>query len=156
MGTMYNTELLTILSALYAILGVVIVIGFIIWILTIIARWRIFEKAGEAGWKSIIPFYSDYIMYKFCWDVKFFWITLGISIASMIFSTMEIGFLVMLCYIALIVITVMMYNKLSISFGQGTAFTVGLVLLNTIFLLILGFGSAQYQGNSSQESIDIS
>lgn len=31
-------------------------------IIAIIARWRVFTKAGEAGWKSIIPIYSDYTL----------------------------------------------------------------------------------------------
>jgi hypothetical protein len=32
------------------------------------------------------------------------------------------------------------------SFGKGTGFGIGLLLLPFIFFLILGFGSAQYQG----------
>ena len=27
-------------------------------ILMIVAVWKIFSKAGQAGWKSLIPFYS--------------------------------------------------------------------------------------------------
>ena len=33
-------------------------IGIILIVLEIIATWRIFEKAGEDGWKSIIPIYN--------------------------------------------------------------------------------------------------
>ena len=29
------------------------------YVLTLVARWRIFDKAGIAGWKSLIPIYSD-------------------------------------------------------------------------------------------------
>lgn len=45
---------------------------FIIWILTVIAKWRIFTKAGLAGWKSIIPIYSDYCTYRIAWNKKAF------------------------------------------------------------------------------------
>lgn len=27
----------------------------------IVTRWKVFTKAGQAGWKSIIPIYSDYV-----------------------------------------------------------------------------------------------
>ena len=33
------------------------------------------------------------------------------------------------------------------AFGKGAGFTVGLILLNTIFIMILGFGSSSYQLN---------
>ena len=35
--------------------------------------------------------------------------------------------------------------KLGKAFGKSTGFIVGLVLLNTIFTLILGFGDSEYQ-----------
>ena len=31
-------------------------------IIMIAAMWRVFEKAGEAGWKSIVPFYNLYVL----------------------------------------------------------------------------------------------
>lgn len=30
----------------------------IILVITIVLWWMLFEKAGEAGWKAIIPFYN--------------------------------------------------------------------------------------------------
>ena len=43
------------------------------YVLTLVARWRIFDKAGIAGWKSLIPIYSDYCTYKIAWKTSFFW-----------------------------------------------------------------------------------
>src|SRR5580698_7289796 len=37
---------------------------FIIIAATIAGRWRIFEKAGEKGWKALIPIYNYYIWLK--------------------------------------------------------------------------------------------
>ena len=34
------------------------IVGFVWWLLHVVAAWRIFTKAGEAGWKSIIPIYN--------------------------------------------------------------------------------------------------
>ena len=31
-------------------------------IITIIGMWKVFEKAGQEGWKSIIPFYNMYVL----------------------------------------------------------------------------------------------
>ena len=36
----------------------------IITVLTIVALWKMFTKAGEAGWKCLIPIYNVYIMYQ--------------------------------------------------------------------------------------------
>lgn len=41
--------------------------------LTIIATWKLLVKAGEKGWKCLIPFYGDYIMYKKFYDKRLFW-----------------------------------------------------------------------------------
>jgi Family of unknown function (DUF5684) len=45
-----------------------------------------------------------------------------------------------------IVVAIILWYELSVSFGHGVGFTIGLVLLNWIFLLILGFGSSRYLG----------
>ena len=42
----------------------VIVCALVFYALMVIASWKIFEKAGEAGWKSIIPIYNVYILFK--------------------------------------------------------------------------------------------
>ena len=44
-----------------------------------IARWRIFTKAGEKGWKALIPFYSIYISCRLFWKKHYFWIFLALS-----------------------------------------------------------------------------
>ena len=36
-------------------------------VLNIVAGWKIFEKAGQPGWASIVPFYNSYIRYKIFW-----------------------------------------------------------------------------------------
>jgi hypothetical protein len=33
-------------------------------VVAIIAMWRIFEKAGEKGWKSLIPIYNSWILFE--------------------------------------------------------------------------------------------
>ena len=64
------------ISSLMLLGGMYLMIAFAWWLLQIIANWRIFTKAGEAGWKSIIPIYGDYISYKIAWQPAYFWLTL--------------------------------------------------------------------------------
>ena len=50
-----------LLASLGSIL--ILVIGW--YILQVVAYWQIFEKAGEPGWKAIIPCYNTYTQYTF-------------------------------------------------------------------------------------------
>ena len=46
-------------------------------IFMIITTWRLFEKAGEEGWKSIIPIYSQLIMIKIAFSNQKNWLMAG-------------------------------------------------------------------------------
>ena len=41
-------------------------------ILPVVGMWLVFEKAGEAGWKAVVPFYNMYTMLKIG-DRKKYW-----------------------------------------------------------------------------------
>ncbi len=63
---MYNSSANSgdIASAIVAINGVTLFIYFAILVVLLVAQWKMFSKAGEAGWKCLIPFYNNYIFYK--------------------------------------------------------------------------------------------
>lgn len=130
--------------------GIIVwIAGIIIWIASVAAMWMIFEKAGERGWKSLIPVYNLYIMYKICWNTNVFWVVLVLEILSNIWKKNDGGsFLVsILAFIVgalLLIIQIFYCLKLSRAFGFGAAFAVGLYFLHTIFILILGFGNCRY------------
>ena len=147
--------------------GYYISIG-IVGILSIIAWWRIFAKAGEKGWKAIIPFYNMYVMYKLFWKVAIFIVMLVLSTLAVIgyiiviygivaaFYSGSSGMfmagvlLLVACAIVALVLQIIFYNKLAKAFGHGAGFTVGLIFLNVIFLLILAFGSSRYLGGGTE------
>ena len=106
--------------------GVWICYGIIL-LLIIIGWWKIFEKAGQAGWKAIIPLYNAYILLKIVGKPGWWLLLYFIPFVNIVFL-------------------VWTYNMLSKSFGKDEAFTVGLVLLGFVFFPILGFGSAKYLG----------
>ena len=96
-------------------------------ILMIAACWKIFTKAGQPGWASIIPIYNWYIICKIVGRPGWWVILLLIPFVNFIIG-------IILCI------------DLAKSFGKGVGFGIGLVLLGVIFFPILAFGSAQYQG----------
>ncbi|MGN6640511.1 MAG: signal peptidase I [Mucilaginibacter sp.] len=57
------------------ILFLVVFVIFIV--LPYIGLWKLFEKAGEAGWQAIIPIYNIYVMIKLC-GRPIWWIVLMI------------------------------------------------------------------------------
>lgn len=128
-----------------AFIGAFAVLLLLWYILNVIACWKIFKKAGEPGWKSIIPFYNLYIQYKISWRPVWFLVFMAIWIIAAVSAGNE--FISGLCTLAGVVMTIAGNYQLSKAFGHGVGFTVGLTLLNSIFTLILAFGKSQYVGN---------
>ena len=136
-----------IASVLLGSLMITLVIGLIWLVLNIIATWRIFTKTGEPGWKCLIPFYSQYTLYKLTWNTQIFWIWLVLTFAAAILMNLEsLIWLGSILNLGVTIIGITGLYKLSRAFGHGTGYAVGLFFLNPIFMMILGFGSDQYQG----------
>ena len=55
-------------------------IAFVCWLIKSIALWKAFTKAGESGWKAIIPIYHTYIEYKIAGMKNWFWYGLLIAV----------------------------------------------------------------------------
>ena len=49
-------------------------------------------------------------------------------------------------FIALPVLMIMVYVKLAKAFGKGAGYAVGLIFLNVIFMPMLAFSDAEYEG----------
>ena len=107
--------------------AVIIVIYLAVIVLGIVGFWKVFTKAGEAGWKSIIPFYNVYVLLRIAGRPGWWLILFLIPFVNF-------------------VIWIIVSIDLARSFGKGTGFGVGLIFLGFIFMLILGFGDAQYVG----------
>lgn len=54
---MYNSY--SALNLLGGMLYTMILLVIAYFVLKIVANWKIFEKAGQPGWASIVPFYSN-------------------------------------------------------------------------------------------------
>lgn len=126
----------TLGGAIAGIAMVVSLVCFAVAIVQIIAMWKIFTKAGEEGWKAIIPIYNMVILFKISGLSPWLILCYLATVIPVIGGLVSLGITIYLAY------------SLAKSFGKSGAFTVGLVLLAPIFYMILGFGSAQYVGNT--------
>ena len=117
------------LEAMGQAAGGVGIIGLVIYVaialLMIISLWKLFSKAGQPGWASIIPIYQTVVMLQVAGKPIWWIILLFVPIAN-------------------IVIVIMMTIGIAKNFGKGTGFGLGLFFLFPIFMPILGLGSAEY------------
>lgn len=135
-------------------------------ILTLGIRWFIFRKAGEKGWKAIIPVYSDYIYYRIAWDGRIYIMLLVASIASAIvggiFGLINpiLGTVVsVICNTAVAgaqaIAGMIVQFKMARAFGRSDYFAVGLYFLGQVFSAILAFGDAKYKGRQNDDGIGV-
>lgn len=97
------------------------------WFVVVIGGWKVFEKAGYAGWKSLIPIYHLYVMCKIVFDNGWLFLIYLIPFIGNIFALFTTW-------------------QLGTAFNKSTAFKLGLIFLNPLFVVILGFGDSRYYG----------
>lgn len=153
-------------AAIGGMLIFVALISIAVAVLGIIAGWKIFKKAGEPGWKILIPVYNAYILFKIVGMNFWGWFAalLGCSLiytlfgavtftgvtetATGVYFNMNMNTIGWIAYIAEAVITIVMMailsKRLATAFKKGTGFAVGLFFLSLIFEMILAFGPAKY------------
>ena len=102
-------------------------IALVFYIVSVVALWKVFTKSGEPGWTAFIPIVN---LYKMC----------------KIADGNGWKFLLYLIPIVNIVYYILVNIRFAKAYGKSTAFGVGLIFLNIIFVYILAFGSAQYIG----------
>ena len=124
-------------AILGAFLGIILVIGLVVAIIQLAGMWKVFTKAGEKGWKCIIPIYNLVILFRISGLSP--WIIFGYLASIIPF----VGWIVCLG------ITIYQCNSLAKSFGKDVGYTIGLLFLPTIFYMILGFGKAEYVGKGN-------
>lgn len=109
------------------LLGALLIPMLIVWLISIIGMWKVYEKAGKPGWASIIPIYNVIVMLEIIGKPTIWLLFLLIPCVNIYFG-------------------IVMINLLSKSYGQSEGFTVGLIFLPFIFYPVLGFGNYRYLG----------
>ena len=148
------------LGAFFATMGIFAIVFAVAWyILQVVAYWKIFTKAGRPGWHSIIPFLNEWDRTDMSWNRTMAWVMIACMIlGSILYSTgttvnedgvvvrTVVGNIGSIISLVGAIIAIISEYKLAKAFGKGFGFFLGLLFLNPIFKLILGFGDAQYQG----------
>ena len=102
----------------------------------IAAMWTIYTKARQPGWAAIIPIYNLVVLHQIV-GKPVWW--------------------VLLYFIPLvnIVISIIVTHALSLSFGKGVGFTLGLIFLGFIFYPVLAWSDAQYLGPTAGTPVPV-
>jgi hypothetical protein len=111
-----------------ALFGVVFgLIGLVVALVMVASMWKIFTKAGEAGWMSLVPILNLLILLKITGKPVIWILFMCIPLVNMVFAFL-------------------LAVELAKVFGQGTGFALGMLFVPFVFYPMLGFGSATYLG----------
>ena len=105
----------------YAIVWVAIIV------LMVVSLWKVYTKAGQPGWASIIPIYNMVVLLEIAGKPLWWILLFFIPVVNLI-------------------VCILVWIAVAEKFGQGTGFGVGLALLGIVFIPILAFGGSQYVG----------
>ncbi len=129
-----------------------LVFALVYYIVYAVGAYKMFAKANIPGWLAFIPFVGDYETYKISWEGKFYLVVFVLDIVANVITRNGTGTFTFWTAIAMaaslvaLVIEIIYVGKLSKAYGKGTGFAVGLFILRPIFIMILGFGKAEYKG----------
>ncbi len=134
----------------FAQFGPALIIPYLIIVgLMLVSMWKIHEKAGQPGWAIFIPIYNLIIFLKIIKrPSNWIFLYIGaiafyiIGIVMMMNQSMLGGILLGIGAIAILIITIMDYHRLSLSFGKDAGWTVGLIFLGFIFIPIMALNKS--------------
>lgn len=107
------------------------IISLVILLFSIICWYKIFKKAGEDGWKAIIPVYSDFICFRLFLSTKLF----VIKLLAVLFDFILVFFLIFKVSLDAILAS----NNGSVNSSQMVRLVLEMFSKNMIFLAIIIF-----------------
>lgn len=122
------------LAGLAIFSGVFLIIWLAVLAVMVVSMWKIFEKAGEAGWKALIPIYNYWVLCEISGYPG--WLSLVFLIAWIPF----VGGL------AALAVSVVVGIGLVKSFGKDPVWAILVILLPIVGYPMLAFGDAKYVG----------
>ena len=138
-----------------------VILLLIYYVLLTVAQWHIFKKAGEKGWKALIPFYSIFVSHhligmRHIWFILdiIFWVTeVILDIVEGTPLWLEDAFF----YAALIftlISEILHIMKLCYCYTKSELFGIGLFVLPPVFSMILAFDKSEYHPPRSHKNHD--
>ena len=168
-----DPNITTIDPGMVAIIAVSYAMNFLISAFTIVVIWLIFNKAKRPGWAALIPFYNSYILNEIS-GLSVLWFVIGTIFSVLSGVAMSIGFIIIILEIdkgtngivmggiislsLAVIFSIVVFiwwiklvKGMAKSFGQSTAFAVGLFFFYVIFMAIIAFDKKiQYQGDEKE------
>lgn len=105
--------------------NIILIVQLAVFVCVIAGFWKVFVKAGQPGWASLVPLYNIYVMLQIAGKPSWWLILFFIPLANLIVS-------------------ILLFVAIAEKFSKSAGFGVGMALLSPIFIPILGFGDAQY------------
>ncbi|MCK5665030.1 MAG: hypothetical protein KAI17_16175, partial [Thiotrichaceae bacterium] len=102
----------------------------------LVAMWKIFLKAGQPGWASIIPIYNTYVMLVIAGKPGWWLLLMFVPVVN-------------------IVVQIMMLVGIATNFGKGVGYALGMIFLPIIFYPMLAFGGAEYQAVQGEQPVAV-
>ena len=148
------------------------IVKVLMWIVTAVCWWRIFEKAGIEGWKAIIPFYSDFVRFgmanKKWWYIPYLILSMFETVVGFIYGALKaveladtlieeidiIGDLSTLFWtrniLSLLVFAISVHVGIVIAdkFGKSKVFGAGLGIIPIVFAPVIAFDKSKYKENN--------
>ena len=139
-----------------AVMIVVWIVALVAAVVGIVGLWKMFEKAGYAGWKSLIPILNVYIMFEISGNKKLFPVLIVSDIVYMVsiiwrsviyasdpsasspFLT-ALAVLGVISAVVMFIVVLKMLAGLAVAFGQGMLWFFLLLFFAPIAFVIMGF-----------------
>ena len=111
-----------------------LMLGFALATLLMLATlWRLFSKAGESGWKCLVPVYGAVVFQRILGRPAWWVVLMLIPVVNLVIAIVE-------CF------------DLAKVFGKGAGYALGLIFLGPLFVALLAFGPATYVGRGGKPS----
>ena len=105
--------------------GSFVILYLIVYVIEIVALWRVFSKANFPGWGALVPFYNTYLVCKVAGRPGWWMFLVLVPVLN-------------------IAILILLMVDISRNFGRSLGFAFGTLILPVVFVPILGFGSSEY------------
>lgn len=136
----YENVFSGLVGGILVIYGIILLIVIVASIVSIIALWKLFNKAGKKGWYSIIPFYSSWVLIEIA-GLNWWWFLLIIS--NSIVSVLDIEGLYTIASLVSLFASFNCYYNISKKFNKETGYSVCAGIFSFIFVLIFGFSKKE-------------
>lgn len=121
---------------------ILFVVLLVLQVLKVIGQWKMFKKAGEHGWKALIPIYNTYTLCELT-GVTPWWILIkicAISVAALITPLSFLSLVISLYFHIIISFSIAQ------SYGKDDSYGFGVFFFPPIFYMVLGCDKSKYIG----------